>query len=562
MNEWEDRLVDASLHELHGRRPPDLSSRVLSALERGSPATERIVTDDPAAGAARVPARRLAPWLLAAAAVVVVGLVFALRRDATAVDPVGNEQVIARLEISVLRGELRCVEMDRPGTANVRHTAGAVVSFAARPGNRLLGPEPCQVQVGPFGLIEGGTGMELEVKAMEFTWKNGVVAASSLTLAVVGGVVTWHSLVRSETASAGETLRLQASPNGEDAAALAETNERLRRRIRQLEQEVTSMKVLPVRDAADTAVEEPPPPPPPVESDESAMVFTDPVYAAALSDIDWKLMGAVTKDMGPLLAKLVEMVENGEQVSPELDAEIKALNSKLEAQMPTLMKASLPGFGPHGAYTHPLVAANVLANTLAAAGQPIDAAQQIKLDGLVRAFSAESRSIVEGVRDFDLEGLLAEVEMKDRFYREVASQLTPEQSVHMAPVEGRDHDGLHLFGTGLMLQVYARPIPVKNATDFARATSNRFGEALGLDDDAAAKVRAIVERVTTAAPELWRDQAGVAENAMKKGKAGRSAAALRRQIELMREIDRQVPMTPEQRQKFRAMKNVWVPLPQ
>lgn len=561
MNEWDDRWIDASLHELHGQKPPDLSSRVVSALERGPvDASPLVVTGGP---------RRRSPFLVVTAlvasiaAMVAIGiaLVIATRAAGAPSSPESTERVVARLPLAVQRGTIECVEAELGGSAVSRHPAGSVASFAARPGNRLRCDAAAEVRVGPFGVVESFANMELEVRSMEFTWKNGAIAASSLTVAVVAGVVTWHNLARSETAAAGETLRMHAP--SEDGGVLAE-NAELRRKLEQLQRENDALKVQPTREpaasaalVAEPAKVEPEAPPTP----QSAMTFTDERYAAALAGVDWKTMGAVTKEMGPMLAQLVEAMKKGEEIPPELGIKIQELNSKLVAQVPAMLKAGLPGFGPNGAYTHPLVVANVLANTLAAAGQPLDAAQQAKIDGLVRAFSAEAQSIAQGPREFEIEQLIADTEMKDRFYREVNSHLAPVQSEQMYPAGSTEYDGASLFNTGLMTRPYAESLAAKNPTEFARLASNRLGEDLGLDDAAAAKVRAIVERSVGASPELWNDKADAVELGLRMPKAGRTTAAMKRQLEMMREIQRTVPMTPEQLKKFRASKGILVPLP-
>ena len=559
MNEWDDRLIDASLHELHGRRPPDLSARVVSALERAplDPAPVGLTGDE---------SRRRGWWTwlavagaaAVAAAIVAVALVFAVRGAWQPLAP-PVEQVVARLPIAVHAGEIECVEVEAAGATTSRHGAGAVASFAARPGNRIRSAVPTEIRIGPFGAVDCGANMELEVKAMEFSWKSGVVAASSLTVAVVAGVVTWHNLARSESASAGETLRLHAATGDEDGARLAAENADLRRRIARLEEENRALEMRPTRDPmpVPAVVAEPPAP---AEPEPNAMVFTDEKYAAALAGIDWKTMGAVTKEMGPMLAQLVEMMKKGEDPT-ELGIKIHELNSKLVAQVPAMMKAELPGFGPNGVYTHPLVAANVLASTLEAAGLPLDPAQRAKFDGLVRAFSAEAQSIADGPREFELEHLVADAEMKDRFYREISSHLAPAQNDQMYPPGATDYDGASLFSTGLMTQPYVETIAAKNAGDFARMASNRLGEDLGLDEAASAKVRAIVERVAGASPEIWSEPADAAERGLRMPKRGRASAALKRQLEIMREIQRQVPMTPEQLKKFRASKGILVPVP-
>src|SRR5204862_5389245 len=80
---------------------------------------------------------------------------------------------------------------------------GAQGAFVARTGNRMRSNGACSFRLGTFGELSAPARMELEVQSMELTTKHGILAASSLTLAVVAGVVTWHTLSRTETAAAG-----------------------------------------------------------------------------------------------------------------------------------------------------------------------------------------------------------------------------------------------------------------------------------------------------------------------------------------------------------------------
>ncbi len=557
MNAWEERWIEAGLQEIHGSKPPDLSGRIVLALEEApqGPLPE-----------VRRARRHPVGWWLAAAVVVVALLAGSLLRGDTS--GVTKVEAAARLDLAVIRGVVECVEAD-PASASgpkrrSRHETGAVASFAASAGNRLYFEAPCAVRVGPFGVLVTGAETELEVRSMEFSWKQGVYAASSLTLAVVTGVVTWHTVSRTGTGSGGEVVRLEADRAGADGAAtLVSENERLRERLRDLEQQVAELHTRPERELAPApAVEEPPPPEPVLaEPAPAELAFGDPAYAEALAAVDWKLVGDVTHEMGPMLVDLAKLMENGGEVPPELAIQIQQLNSKLLAQLPALLKAELPGFGANGAYTHPLVVSNSLASTLQAAGLPLDAGQHDRMAGLVRAFGTESRMIADSQHEFALEGLLAETEMKDRFYGEVSTLLTPQQHAAMFPEGSQAYDGVSLFSTGLMTRPFTDGVPSSSPADFARLASNRLGEEVGFDEATTTRVRAVVERVMASAPELWQDKAGTTETKLRMLKAGRTSAALRRQLQVMREIQRQVPLTPEQKKKLASLRYVLVPLP-
>ena len=97
----------------------------------------------------------------------------------------------------------------------------------------------------------------------------------------------------------------------------------------------------------------------------------------------------------------------------------------------------------------------------------------------------------------------------------------------------------------------------RDYTLFALVEGTVIYERLGKDRRRARIVPA------AAAPELWVDKRTTSEAALGRMlKAGRTTAALRQQLRWMREIQRQVPLSAEQRKKLAAMKRVLVPLPQ
>ncbi len=556
MNDHDDRLVDVALQELHGSRPPDLSARVLLALqERGAGPLPRLL---PRPGRAwPFAALWLAALLLGAGVAVVVRAL-----DSA---PSSSSHEVAALVVQVLAGEVEAVAPG--GERAFRATPDAApMAFAAARGHRLRSAPASSFQLAPFGHLVVTAQTELEVRAMEWSVRSGVVAASSLTLAVVAGVVTWHTLTDTGTASAGETVRLQAE---DGSSALALENARLRQRLGELERE----QELRAQEASRAPVE-PPPPPPPVAAATNedppstatpatgTITFTDPQFAEALAKIDWTKLGVDTNELAPLLVELGEqMAAEGAELPMALVIKVQEANQRLVAQVPAILESGLPGFGPNGSYTHPLVTANTLASALQAAGQALSADQRAKIEGLARTFSAESRAIADGAHEIELEGLLAEVEMKDRFYREIGGVLAPEQHGTIWRAGSQAYEGTNLFDTGVMMRVHAQAVPAKDPADFARVVSGRLAERLGLDDATAAQVRSVLAQ-SAGASELWRDRASPIEtSAVHFLKSGRSQTALRHQLEWTRQILRQVPLSAEQRKKLTSMGQVLVPLP-
>ncbi|MBL8737689.1 MAG: hypothetical protein JNL12_14755 [Planctomycetes bacterium] len=562
-SDWDDRLIDAALQELHGQKPPDLSARVLLALQEAAPtASLPHVRKVPANGPAR-----LLPWFALLAALLAVAVVtwfFTGREPRSGGGPAGRGAApFVAFQIELLRGELVC----RDG----RSDEGSFVRFVARneplhldlrAGANFVCAPASAFRLDRFGVLATTENTTLEIVDMAIDRTQGIVMASSLTLAVVAGTVTWHMLTRTDTAVAGETIKLEATQDGGPVASarerrLEEENKALRDELAALKDGAGRRPVEPLAlSSGAEEVVEPPPPPPPM-----GPVFDDAQFAAALAKIDWTTMGEVSKEMAPLIAQLMEaMGKDGAKLPMDLVAKIQQLNGKLVAQVPAMLEAKLPGYGANGVYTHPLVAANTMASTLAAAGAGLTQAQQQSMSGLVRAFAAESQQIDGATREFEVEQLLEEVEMKDRFWKEVGGLLTPEQAAVLQPAGAGTHDGSSLFSSGLITQSTGVPIPAKDAGEFARNASVHLADQLGLDEAATAQVREVLAQ-TAAAPELWRDRGDTREQKLHMLRSGRTVQALRNQLQWMRQIQQKVNLTPEQRQKLAGLSHVLVPLP-
>ncbi|MBK8096794.1 MAG: hypothetical protein IPK26_06785 [Planctomycetes bacterium] len=563
-DDWQDQLADRALHELHGETPPDLTVRVLAALHAGS-ATPAAVVALPAR--VRSSARRFL-----AAVAVAAGLLIALAVLAWPSPPRG-QTAIAHVELAVLEGGIAVTEVeadDRPGRAFTL-TTGADVAWAARPGDLLASTDGrgAAVLLRPFGVVTTEAHTRLEVRAMEMSVKNGVLATGSLTLAVVAGVATWHTLSRVDSAEAGQVLRMEAQADGGSAAAaLVTENQKLKDELAAAQQRAEALATQLARQQAEVPAK------PPASADEAApapaeaapvpatVTFGDAQFGDALAGVDWQLVGSVSAQMNPMLAELLaKMDHEGAELPMELVVEVQKLNMKLVEQLPGLLKAGLPGFGPNGTYLHPLVASNSLASMLAHAGQGLNDAQRNALAGLVRIYSAEAQGLQGQSHDFELEGLAADVAMKDRFFAETQGLLGPEQAALMTPPGSLRHDGGNLFDTGLMFQLHNDPIPASNPAEFARATSQKLEQQLGLEPAQAEQVRALLERHAGAASELWRDRGTPAESNLRMLKSGRGKAALQRQLQWMRELQQQVSLTKEQAAKLKGLKRVFVPLP-
>jgi len=302
--DWSDRLVDAALHELHGQAPPDLSARAAGAAGVAG-----------RAAAAAAPLARLGSWraiaavLLAALWVGALGA-WALHRLAPAA---ASQAPFTVLEVVVVTGELACyppaqatptVVLASAASTPVVEQPVVVQPVVVQLGSRFRSQRASAFRLGAFGPLAASQDTELEVVDMGMDNKQGIVMAASLTLAVVAGTVSWHTLTRTDAAQAGETVGFEAPLAAGRASTASGELAALQQRNRELEQQLASLQDQLARRGAEPA--------PAVAATNVAAdapvpaiagpMFDDAQFAAALAKIDWATMGEVTEEMAPLLA--------------------------------------------------------------------------------------------------------------------------------------------------------------------------------------------------------------------------------------------------------------------
>lgn len=558
MNDWGERLVDSGLRQLHGEQPPEQTAVILHRLRTELAAVTQLPRSRPPA-----PTPRLLGALLGAAAALLLVWLFTDHTAATT-------PTVVQIEIAALSGGVECLPPAGAPATPLLLSPGERGLWRAQVGSRLQsrGVEGAQVLLSPFGRISTQPHTVLEVSSMEFSLRNGALATGALTFAVVAGVATWHTLSRAETANAGQELRLQAA-TGEPSAQLALANQKLDAALQQnkaLQERLQQLETQLARKRAETpvAAEVPAPAPVVAEAAGGEPVFTADQYQQLLASIDWQAVGSASAEMGPKLVALLQALAEGKEIDMADAIALQKLNGKLLDMVPKLMESGLPGFGPNGVFSHPLIAANSLASMLAAGGSSLTADQQATLQNLVRSFAAESQTVHDSPREFSLEELVQEAAMKDRFYQAMADNLTPEQRALMYPEGAGKYDGSSLFSSGLVWSTVDRGVPSLDPREFARMTSDGLGQRLGLDEQASAAVRAVIERVAQQNQALWLNPGTPLE--LRGGpqsflQTGRAAAALQMQLQWMRELQNSGALTPQQLERLRSLNAVYVPVP-
>ena len=379
-------------------------------------------------------------------------------------------------------------------------------------------------------------------------------------LAALTGVVVW-AVVSGEKPRAGDSPSLdapaaQAAGMSARERGLADENEALRRKLADAEARAarTSLEVeSSAEPVANVAPEKP---------TEVVARFADNKYGEALSGVDWGVVGSALKGMVPLSEQLTEALLAGE-TPLEAAGKFQEFNGQLVAQLQPLMDGEVPGTGPNGVFTHPLVVANQVDQVLAAGDVPLSEEQSDRLQAITDHYLAQDENLrisAEGY-EFSLQTILEETAMKDHLRWEIEQILSAEQHRMLYPDSVKDYNGLDLFGTGLVWAQVAKPTKVEGPEDLARRNFMRFSEGLKLREDQQERLRPLLDNWARSYPaEYWTSTPNPLEG---QGmlKTSRTRIAAERQLELFRAMLATMGLTAEQRDKLTQNNGVLVPLP-
>ena len=426
------------------------------------------------------------------------------------------------------------------------------------------GTVPAALQLTQFGTLYTETNTILDNQTMGIRQRKGAITIGAVTLAVLAGAVTFNALVWTEEAETGETLRLEtADPQpGEFTAreqGLLDENAALRQQLADAEARATRTRM------ADEEVAEP------IAADlvagEEISVearFVDDKYGAALAEVDWKVVGEALKGMVPVSAALAEAIlgGDGEGFLLALAGELQQFNGQLLGQLQPLMDGEIPGTGPNGTFTHPLVVANQVDQTLVAGDLPLSEEQRESLDAITSHYLAQDENLRVSAEGYELslETILQETGMKAQMRSEIEGILSTEQHQMLYPDATRDYNGLDLFGTGLVWNQFAKPMRVDGPQGASTRLLGSFTTGLELGADQVERLRPLLDNWSRSYPaEYWSDKGNILEG---QGilKTSRTRIAAERQLALFKAILASGTLTPEQREKFVNNNGVFVPL--
>ena len=314
------------------------------------------------------------------------------------------------------------------------------------------------------------------------------------------------------------------STKPESATDLAADNERLHSELAALHNERTREKLAAVAEKLDdteNGLAE--------VAAKMGVQFNDPKFQDALASIDWDVVGASMKDMVPLMAMLAEQLAKGEEIDLAVAGEVQKLNGELLKAAQKIMEGKIPGTGVNGSFTHPAVVANQFAAALKAAGLELNEEQRESMDRIMKFYSSKDESLRLADHESSMQTLAEEVEFKDAFYKEVRGLLSEEQQAAIFSKGSEGRLGLDMFDSTLMLEGYAKKMPVADANQLATMLSTRVFRGVDLDAAGRKQLDAILTRWSHSLPaDFWSNKADALD---RKGimSGSRVRAALKRQ---------------------------------
>ncbi|MBL8693779.1 MAG: hypothetical protein JNJ88_06730 [Planctomycetes bacterium] len=550
---WEERLFDTSLEDALGKSTaPDLALRVVRALEgtSGGPA--------PAAPAAAAAARRR-PTPFAQGAFVGVAAAALLWISIVALTRSNSPQMAAPVVLQP--GGVR----HRHNGAWTQHTAVTPFRFLLSSGDRLQSApsESASLLLGDLGLLRLEEASEIEVLTMQ--WKDFGAGAvlGSVTVGVLAGGLTWYSSDSSSVkVRAGETQVLSSADSASaGSAALREQLEQAKARIRELEARPVSAPPGAQRTSEPDLAAAAQAAPAPASRPSSKLQFSVPELEKTLASIDWSVMGEKSSQMIDLMKKLAEAIANGEEPPLGLLGELQAANGFLVKEAEKMVKGGMPGEGPNGCFTHPLVTSNLMAAIFEQSGTPLSAEQMAQIGELAKRYSHEDALRVANYAEGTprLQIILEELALKARFHRDAFGALSADQRSLLSPSATQGRIGFDLMGPGIAWNQFVKPVMGADRAQVSSSIVSSLDSQLSMSADQRGKIEAIVSKWTQQFPDSqWNTQAGPLDYA-RAFPTERAQIAATLQLEMMREILGTGLLDPKQTATLTKFPAVFVP---
>ncbi|MEM7199809.1 MAG: hypothetical protein AAF628_06055 [Planctomycetota bacterium] len=547
-----DRAVERALDEILHRGPPDVSFRVLQEL-RLACGPQKIVR-----GTAWRPPRGgfwLGFW------VAVAGLAMGWLALGRAPRPAAPA-----LEVRVARGALTWGRVAM--TAPVGADQG--VWIVPRRGDRVATPGRAALELAGFGRLALAAGTIMEVERMNYRDLGIGIGVGSITFAVVAGAVSYGAGsggAAPATAQAGETLEVvRQRPAGAISAELAalerdlaEAHETIQglqaREPRQAVASEAMPRSEPLADAALAAAAAAP------GESESALIEVAPEFAAALGGVDFRALGEHTVALQEALLLHAEHLARGEEIPLSLEGRIRALNGQMAVAIGDVDFDAIPGSSGAAKLLHPASAVNVLKTMLDVSERPLDEAQRRELRDVGLRFSAEDTRRRQSYGD-DVAAIVRyqdELALRERFIAATDALLTSDQQAALRAGAHADRTDSQIWSAASSWRKWARVAAAPDRQALGRQVTEQLGSSLGLDEQGQFALSGAVRRWAEAYPDAWWDKPMSGFDRNNRYETARVRDAVQRQIELVRDIVRTVPMDVASRRRLLGLREFVLP---
>jgi hypothetical protein len=339
-----------------------------------------------------------------------------------------------------------------------------------------------------------------------------------------------------------EHTRLQAERD-----ALRADRQRLEGRVAELEQAQAAVEA-PAETGERVA---------PVEESRSSLAVAFGAHRdlEALQDADWATMAAASRTMVELMPELLQALEAGGDLPPELRVKLGAENQKLLG-LALAINGKLPTHASgNGEYTHPVVMANLIAAAVEQAGRPLGETQSLDLARLGEDFEREWDRLQAGYGDETLAvtKVLDELRLKQHFTEQARALLDPAQGAALGPESSRDRAHLDLFSPGLLLVATAAPVVADTPEDLRGRLLTTAASTWGLEVAELSGFEGLFEGFATSLPNAKH------RNVVQFLTVPEALAAGQAQQKLMHELLRLLPLDEARQARMREAKTLLMP---
>jgi ferric-dicitrate binding protein FerR (iron transport regulator) len=361
------------------------------------------------------------------------------------------------------------------------------------------GPDPFVVETVRGTVTVVGTVFTVEVSEMNARIPT---AAAVVTVAVVSGVVVWRSFeggpeTRIQAGEQGTiragALELKAQPPSPAAsdkvsslekenAALKTQLEQVARKNGELEAKLAALSA-PAPVASETAAT------PTTTADskkadptKTRIVFGPQDRLDKLGKIDWKEAAEAAATTGRLIKDIIAKATAGEPIPPELAQQVSTENAKLIKVALAAAQAFPTHAGANGAYTHPLVLANLMSNELDQAGLSLDDGQAQAIVQLGNEYDAAYDAAQSGYNDqtLALQKLLDELALKKTFMQGIDGVLNAQQQAAIFDPATKDVYMVDLYSPAMMLAQFVQAVGKTTQAALVKSVAKTWTDAWDL----------------------------------------------------------------------------------